>query len=241
MKKILISEKGRKFLVKGSDFHSNLGHVEIEDGAETVASHLGHRFAVLDPDIIDIYEKMPRAGSFMLKKDMALIIGCLGVGTGAVVVDAGSGSGALAIFLGNVVGESGRVSTYERNPDFSVVAEGNVETAGLSRIVTVGVCDVLEGFTEDSKSVDFVTLDLNEAWKTLEDAKRILKRGGRIAVYNPYIEHARLVHNRLVELGFKEIQTLESVIREMEFRPQGTRPKTSRVGHSGYITFARKV
>ena len=57
MKKILISEKGRKFLVKGAEFHSNHGRVDIEEGEESVESHLGHRFAVLDPDLIDIYEK----------------------------------------------------------------------------------------------------------------------------------------------------------------------------------------
>ncbi|MFV2041032.1 MAG: tRNA (adenine-N1)-methyltransferase, partial [Candidatus Hydrothermarchaeales archaeon] len=215
--------------------------LDIEEGAESARSHLGHRFAVLDPDLIDIYEKMPRAGSYMLKKDMGMILGCLGVGTGAVVVDAGTGSGALAIFLGNVVGASGKVYSYERKPEFAAVAGGNVKTAGLEDVVSVGVCDVLEGFREDNGSVDFVTLDLNEAWKTLEEVKRILRRGGRIAIYNPYIEHARLVHNRLVELGFIEIKTIESVTREMEFRAQGTRPKTSRVGHSGYLTFARKV
>ncbi|GBE18281.1 tRNA (adenine(58)-N(1))-methyltransferase TrmI [archaeon BMS3Abin16] len=241
MKKILISEKGRKFLVKGAEFHSNHGRVDIEEGEESVESHLGHRFAVLDPDLIDIYEKMPRAGSYMLKKDMGMILGYLGVGTGAVVVDAGTGSGALAIFLGNVAGTSGRVYSYEHKPEFAAVAEENVKTAGLGDVVSVGVRDVLEGFREDTGTVDFVTLDLNEAWKTLEEARRILRRGGRIAIYNPYIEHARLVHNRLVELGFMEIQTLESVTREMEFRVQGTRPKTSRVGHSGYLTFARKV
>jgi len=241
MKKILIGEKGRKFLVKGSEFHSNHGRVEIVEGAETATSHLGHRFSVLSPDIIDIYEKMPRSGSYMLKKDIAMILGMLGVGCGAVVVDAGTGSAALAIFLGNIVGPAGHVYSYDLRPESIAIARGNIESAGLTDVVSACEGNVLDGFSKETGSVDFLTLDLSEAWEALEDGKRILKRGGRIAVYNPYIEHARLVNNCLVELGFMEIKTLESSNREIEFRAQGTRPKTSRVGHSGYLTFARKV
>ena len=41
--------------------------------------------------------------------------------------------------------------------------------------------------------------------------------------------------------GFSDIKILETLEREMEVRPQGTRPKTRMVGHSGYLIFARKL
>lgn len=239
--KVLIDERGRKFLVEGKEFHTDRGLVKIGPGNETATSHLGHRFIVLDPDILDIYEKMPRAGSFMLKKDIGLFLAYLGLGSGDVVVDAGTGTGSLALFMGNVICCEGRVVTYEKNPEFAEVARKNVEKAGLNDLVVVKVKDALDGFDEADSSVDAVTLDMKEAWKMIDEAKRILFRGGRLAVYTPYIEHAKKVHFKLVSAGFTEIKTIESMQREIEFKSQGTRPMTSRVGHSGYLTFARKT
>ena len=43
------------------------------------------------------------------------------------------------------------------------------------------------------------------------------------------------------KLGFRDLTILETLEREMEIRPQGTRPKTRMVGHSGYLVFARKL
>lgn len=240
--KVLIDERGRKYLVEGRELHTKQGIVRIEDDAHRASSHLGHSFVVLDPDIVDIYEKMPRAGSFMLKKDIALILACLGVGSGMTVVDAGAGSGALAIFLGNVVGPGGRVVTYERNRDFAERAERNLGLAGLQGVVEVRVRDVLDdGFDEPDSSADAVTLDMKESWKMISEAKRVLRRGGRTAIYTVYVEHARAAHEALLKEGFAEVRTIETATREMEFRRQGSRPKTGRVGHSGYLTFGRKV
>jgi tRNA (adenine57-N1/adenine58-N1)-methyltransferase len=201
--------------------------VEIEEGKDEVYSHLGHKFHVLQPDLVDLYEKMPRAGSFLLKKDIGLIIANLGLGKGHKVVDAGAGSGSLAM--------------YEREKRFAKIAEKNIELAGLRRVVDLKVKDVSEGFEEKDCSINAVTLDLLGASHMIGGAQRILDKGGRIGVYTPYIEHARDVHLKLVKQGFLEVKTIESIEREFEFRHQGSRPKTSRVGHSGYLSFGRKV
>lgn len=238
---MLIDKKGRKFLVEGKEIQTDLGVVTLEEGKETAKSHLGHTYIVLAPDIVDVYEKMPRAGSFMLKKDIGMLLAHLGIGRGDVVVDAGTGSGALALFMGNIVGSDGRVITYEKNTEFAEVARKNIEMAGLKDVVVLRVKDVLEGFDEEDESADAVTLDMNEAWKMAAEAKRVLRRGGRVGVYTLYMEHAKEVHGALLDLAFAEVRTIESLTREMEFRKQGSRPKTSRVGHSGYLTFGRKV
>jgi tRNA (adenine57-N1/adenine58-N1)-methyltransferase len=177
----------------------------------------------------------------MLKKDIGLFLVNLGLGSGESVVDAGSGSGSLAIFMGNVVGPSGKIVTYEKNPEFAEVAKKNFVMAGLGDVIEVRVKDVTEGFEEADDSVDAVTLDMFEAWKVLDETKRILKRGGRIGVYSPYVEPAKEVYLHLIKNRFVEVRTIEANTREIEFRKQGTRPKTSRVGHSGYLTFGRKV
>ncbi len=238
--KVLIDERGRKHLVEGDELHTNKGVVELKDvkHGDIVETHLGHKFHVVDPRIIDIYEKMPRAGSFMLKKDIGRILAYTGLGDGDIIVDAGTGSAGLAIFLGNIVKPNGMVFTYERNEDAAKIAKKNIEDAGLGKYITVGVKDIKEGIDEVA---DVITLDMHEAWDVVPSAKDALNIGGFIAVYNPYIEHARKVSATLKNVGFKQIKTVECIEREMEFRTQGTRPKTGVIGHTGYLTFARKL
>lgn len=238
--KLLVDEKGKKYLTDGEELHTDKGVVSLKGKrhGEKAKSHLGHDFTVIDPRIVDLYEKMQRAGSLMLKKDIGPILAYTGLGDGDVVVDAGAGSGGLAIFLGNVVRPNGRVYTYEKNEEFARIAEKNIEDAGLKDIVVVKVKDIKEGMDEKA---DVITLDMEEAWEVIPHAKEALGVGGVIAVYNPYIEHAKRVALELKKHGFKLIKTIECIEREIEFRRQGTRPKTRMVGHTGYLTFGRKI
>ncbi|MBI5253343.1 MAG: tRNA (adenine-N1)-methyltransferase [Euryarchaeota archaeon] len=236
--KLLVDKKGRKHLVEGEKFQTDLGIVDLNSAADVAKSHLGHEFYVLNPKLIDIYEKMPRSGSFILKKDLGAILAYTGVGSGDVVVDAGTGSGALALFLANIVKPNGRVYTYEINEKFAEIARKNIEKAGLQEYIELKIKDIAEGIKE--KNVDLVTLDLEEPWKVFAHAKNALKRGGFIAIYTPYIEHAKRTVEVLREESFKSIKTLELLERELEFREKGTRPRTRMLGHTAYITFARK-
>ncbi|NOZ76848.1 MAG: methyltransferase domain-containing protein, partial [Euryarchaeota archaeon] len=186
---LLIDEKGKKYLTEDVELHTRYGVVSLEGAlpGDRVTSHLGHTFRVLEPRMVDLYEKMPRAGSYMLKKDIGLILACTGVGTGDVVVDAGTGSGALAIFLGNVVAPTGRVYTYEVRADFAEIAKENVRTAGLEGVVEVINRDITVGIDAE---VDLVTLDMDRPWRAVPEAYRALKQGGFAAVYTPYVEQA---------------------------------------------------
>lgn len=238
--RLLIDEKGKKYMTEEDELHTKYGLVNLEGAVpgDRVNSHLGHSFAVLEPRLLDIYEKMPRSGSFMLKKDMGIIVANTGVGTGDIVVDAGTGSGALAMILANIVRPSGKVHTYEINEEFADLAKGNIKQAGLSEWVEVKVGDIIDGI---SVKADVVTLDMKDAWDAVPVASRALKPGGSLAVYNPYIEHARKVRDAISDHDFIEVRTVECIERTMEFKKEGTRPRTSGVGHTAYLTFARKV
>lgn len=239
--KILIDEKGRKHLVDSETYQTDLGIVTLENDKIFLKSHTGHNFIVLDSDIVDLYERMPRAGSYMMKKDIGQFLAHLGPGCGDTIIDGGSGSGALLLYMGSIVGKEGKVISYEVNRDFAEIARKNMEKAGLSSVVEIKNRDVTEGFEEKNGSADIVTLDMNEAWNAVNEARRVLKPGGRIGIYTIYVEHAKKVSQALFDSGFIEVKTFELIEREMEFRNQGTRPRTSRLGHSGYQTIARKT
>ena len=241
---MIMDERGKKYILKpGCEFQSDLGIVKADvlDSAQIgdeVKSHLDHTFKIVKPNINDFIDLMDRRCSILLKKDIGLVLAHTGLGCGNRVVDAGTGAGAIALNFGNVVGDNGHVYTYEIREDFAEVALKNINNFGIENI-TVKNQDIKEGI--DEENIDVVFLDLPKPYEIFEDVWDCLNVGGWLVVYAPYIAQAEISHRIAKKLGFWDIEIIEIFERGLEVRPQGIRPKTRMVGHSGYLVFARKL
>ena len=183
----------------------------------------------------DILRRLKRGPQVMLPKDIGLILAFTGVGRKSLAVDAGAGSGWLAVSLGNVCK---KVVSYERRDDFAQMAEDNVKRAGLERYVKIKRKDIFEGIEE--KELDLVTLDMADSDKVLAHAYGALKVGGMAVGYLPHAEQVQRFVKAAREAGFKEDFTLECMIREMLVREAGFRPDTTGLWHTAYLVFAKK-
>ena len=154
------------------------------------------------------------------------------------MVDAGTVAGAIALNFCNVVGPEGEVFTYEIREDFAKVAQKNIETFGITNI-HVKNKNIKDGIDEDN--IDLIFLDLPKPFEIFEDVMESLNVGGWLCVYAPYIDQAEISYRIAKKLGFFDIEIFETMERGLEVRPQGVRPKTRMVGHSGYLVFARKL
>ena len=181
---------------------------------------------------------MDRRCSILIQKDIGVVLAHTGLGAGDRVIDAGTGAGAIALNFGNVVGEKGKVFSYEIREDFAQVAKKNIDDFGITNI-EIKNKDIKQGI--DEEEIDLVFLDLPKPFEIFEDVYKNLRLGGWLAVYAPYIQQAEISYKISKKVGFSDIKILETLEREMEVRPQGTRPKTRMVGHSGYLIFARKL
>src|SRR3989344_2503334 len=85
--------------------------------------------------VVDTFHKMRRGPQILTQKDIGLIIGMTGVGSGWRGVEAGTGSGALAMFLANIVQPKGKLYTYEWRREHQEIAKENVKNAGLTKYV----------------------------------------------------------------------------------------------------------
>jgi len=186
----------------------------------------------------DIFRKLIRGPQIITLKDAAIISAFTGISSGCRVVDAGAGSGFLAIYMGNLVRPEGKVFSYERREDFAKLAAKNVERAGLGSFVEIKNKDIFQGI--DEKDVDVVTLDMPDPWLAIPNAKNALKDGGFLVSYVPSVEQFRQFVLDCEKTGLRHQQTVECSIREMEVRERGTRPQTKGIMHTGYITFVRK-
>ncbi|TAJ43657.1 methyltransferase domain-containing protein [Methanofollis fontis] len=200
------------------------------DYGDIVATHLGTEFVVRRPRPTDFFSHASRTGAPMLPKDIGMVIAYTGMNREDTVLDAGTGSGIAAIYFGSI---ARCVVTCEVRPEFARKAEANIRDAGLDN-VEVRACDVLEV----EGLFDVVHLDLPVRAEHLAHAHRLLRSGGYCACYTPFLEQMSVAYDAAANL-FSEVHTYECMEREMTRGSRGTRPST-RVGHSGYITIARR-
>jgi tRNA (adenine57-N1/adenine58-N1)-methyltransferase len=227
-------------IIERKEFHTHFGKLDLGEviGKEygvKVASHSGSEFRVLRPNFIDYIKKMRKMPQIILPKDACQIIAHTGLAPGWNVVEAGAGSAALTIFLATMVCP-GRVYSYEVNPKFASVAQKNIEGMGLKN-VELKMKDIYEGI--DEKDVDLVCLDLAEPERVCSHAWEALLFGGYVFSYSPTIDQTMKFTAEAKKCGFS-VKTIECLVREYEDE-KGMRPKTVMLGHTGYMTFGRKV
>jgi tRNA (adenine57-N1/adenine58-N1)-methyltransferase len=235
---LLVREDREHLLAPGDTLESDLGILEIpEDVApgDTLETHIGERFVVRKPRGPDLFEHLERTGAPMMPRDIGLVVGQLGLTAGNHVLDAGTGTGILAVYLGRLGIE---VTTYERDPEFAAVARENMATAGVTDQVEVRTGDVTDDL-DTLEGFDGLTLDTGDAATVVARAADLLVPGGPLAVYSPFVESSRDCVEAAREAGLEEVETVETIQRGMDFDDRGSRPSTRGVGHTGYLTFAR--
>lgn len=170
----------------------------------------------------------------MLPKDIGMVIAYAGVNKESVCVDAGTGSGWLAVSLAKICK---KVISYEVREEFIKIAETNAKREGVENLEIVNR-DIKKGIKE--KDIDLVSLDMPESDKVVGKAYKALKAGGFIFGYLPHMEQVKAFVKELNRYKFSDIMVLESIVRDMLVREEGMRPSTKGVWHTGYLVFAQK-
>jgi tRNA (adenine57-N1/adenine58-N1)-methyltransferase catalytic subunit len=235
--RVLLVGEGREFFTRAGagTLSTDKGQIDLASlvGAEAgyiLKTHSGFEFVVRTPRPPDFFTHGKRSGAPMLPKDIGLVIAYTGMNHKDDVLDAGTGSGIAAIYFGGI---AKTVRTYEVRPEFSALAQKNITEAKLKNVETVAA-----DFLSADGMFDVVHLDMQIQPEHIVHALSLLKSGGYLACYTPFLEQMAIVVDS-ASGQFSEIHTHELIEREMTRSKRGTRPSTS-VCHSGYITIARK-
>ena len=236
---VLLVRDGREFLCEpGDELQTDLGVLEVPHDVEpgqTIETHLGEGFRVRRLRCPDLFHHLERTGAPMLPRDIGLLVGHTGIEAGDRVLDAGTGSGVLAAWMGRLDVE---VITYERNPEFAEVARRNMAVADVTEQVDVRTGDVTDALDE-LDGFDGLTLDTEDAPRIVERAGELLAPDGVVGVYSPFVEDARAVAEAAANAPLEGVKTYETIQREMDFDDRGSRPTPTGVGHTGYLTVGR--
>lgn len=245
---LLLSPDEKRFLVRltaGAQLHTHRGYIAHDaligqTFGSAVQTQLGHSFLLLQPSTFDLVMHIKRASQIVYPKEIGYILLRMNIVPGARVVEAGTGSGALALALARAVGPNGRVFSYEERDDMLTLARKNLERAGVLDIVELKQRDIRAGF--DERGADALFLDVREPWLFLAQAHAALKGGGFFGSLVPTTNQLSDLLQEMERLGdWADIEVLEILMRRYKPIAERLRPEDRMVAHTGYLLFARSV
>ena len=243
---LLVSPKAKRYLhrvAQEGSIHTHDGVIPMAEVAAVtfggiVCTHLGRPYRVLKPTLYDLVKGVKRQTQIIYPKEIGYIIMRLGIGPGMRVIEAGSGSGSLTVALSWYLGESGRLYTYEKRPEFAALCRRNLEWAGVGDNVEQQCRDIAEGF--DQTDVDALFLDVRTPWDYLEQAAAAMAPGAPAGFLLPTTNQVSDLLAALEHAPFAGVEVVEILLRRWKPVAERLRPDDRMVAHTGFLVFVRR-
>lgn len=243
---VLIDENYNKYLIFTSSKIDKYKGIGVFDPKILIGKEIGKQieigsksFWILNPSLMDKLQGLKRKAQIILPRDAAQIIINCSIEPGKKVLEAGIGSGSLTIALASIVSPNGMVISYDNREDFIKHAMKNIKKANLEGFVEVKLKDVTNGISE--KNLDAIILDIPNPWEAIKHAYDSLKPGGYLCTNSPLSSQVENAVKEIKKYKFIEIFTVENIQRKMIVTDKGMRPSFDMLGHTAYLTFARKI
>ncbi|MHB1757284.1 MAG: tRNA (adenine-N1)-methyltransferase [Leptospirillum sp.] len=253
---ILYDNRGRAYvipeLIPGKVFNLDghlFPHAELMEKACEGESYVGPRGLTLTPfrpTLRETLSHMKRRTQVIYPKDQGLILMWGEIRPGLRILESGIGAGALTLSLLRMSAPGGEVVSLEKREEHASEAMSNLrrmvpELMGNHKLLIGSYGD--PGWEDSVPGVfDRVVLDLPEPWEGLSGLAKKLRPGGILVSWMPTPLQVHTLSNRLKDSGdFHLVQTVEAIVRDWEFGPTSVRPAHRIVGHTGYLTMARRA
>ncbi len=247
---LLVDAKGRQYLIQleeAGEFHYHAGFLAHRDilgkpEGTTLRSSSEARLTAFRPRLADYIRRMRRGAQVVYPKDIGPILVWADIAPGTTVVEAGTGSGALTMALVRAVGPAGRVISLELRPDHAEHARAVISGffGGIPDNLELRIGDVSPAVVEAEP--DRIILDIPDPWEVVPAAVAGLVPGGVFCAYLPTVPQIQQLREalRAAEV-FIELSSFEVLHREWVAEGRSVRPEHRMVGHTGFITTARRL
>lgn len=214
----------------GIEIQTKFGHIKADD---LVGHHYGKRYDCkkgwvlplrLTPELWT--QSLPHRTQILYQADISMILLQLDIKPGSVVVECGTGSGSLSHAIIRACLPNGYLHTFDNNANRVQCATTEFKEHGFGDNVTIYHRDVCtDGF--DPKLVeiaDACMLDLPQTSVAIEHAYKVMKKTeSRLCTFSPCIEQVKMNVTEMLKHGFKEIATMECLLRPLEVKTQSLR------------------
>ncbi|NXU81265.1 TR61B protein, partial [Oreotrochilus melanogaster] len=234
---------------------------------QMLSTSAGARLLLRRPSLEEYVLLMPRGPAIAYPKDISAMLTMMDVHPGDTVLETGSGSGAMSLFLSRAVGPKGRVLSYEIRDDHHNLAKKNYRhwraawKIGHMEEWPDNVDFILKDISTaaadmESLTLDAVVLDMLNPQSALPVVYQGLKQGGVCAVYLANITQViRLLDGirtcklpfsceRIMEVTHRNWLVIPAKIKNFKSNqisvPYVARPSYWQEGHSAFLTKLRK-
>ncbi|XP_067841233.1 tRNA (adenine(58)-N(1))-methyltransferase, mitochondrial [Heptranchias perlo] len=186
-------------LVKGGKLNCKWGMVAHQEilgklPGQVFRTSIGFQFVIRRPSLEEFVLLMKRGPAISYPKDISTMLMMMDVSSGDCVLESGSGSGAMTLFLSRTVGSSGKVYSFEVRQDHHCNAKRNYQRwrnawevareKEWPNNVDFIIKDIVTAADDiQGKMFDAIALDMLSPQLALPVVYSHLKQGGVCAVY----------------------------------------------------------
>ncbi|MGC8815447.1 MAG: methyltransferase domain-containing protein [bacterium] len=198
-------------------------------------------YYILRPTYKDIILKITRTTNTINSKDIAHILVNTSIHKNSRVLEVGTGSGALSLFLSHFINKP--ILSIDINFKNLRNAVNNIKKYGdLEYVLALFIENNINKLPiKYQKYFDVVLIDLPEPHLYLDLILNVLKDGGDLVFFVPNIEQVKESREIFSKYGFVYFRTYEIIEREWLIRDVGSRPYEKYLNHSMFLTFAKKI
>lgn len=241
--------RSKKWLLKVSSGESFHTHIGVINHADAVGKEYGSRVLtskdkyvyLLMPTIHDYVMKVQHGTQIVYPKDLGYIAARMGIASGQRIVEVGTGSGALTLFMASIVRPHGHVHTFDVNEKFMEIARKNIARAGMTEYVTMHAEDLSCAQDTPLSDMDAALIDLGDPCSVVPQVRQMLKGSGGLCAICPTMNQLERLTACLVQNEFTDIESSEHILRTIEAREGRTRHSFQGIGHTAYLCIARKA
>lgn len=229
------------------EFVSQNGVIKFNDIRElpsTVTSSKNHEYYVYIPSFDEFILLMKRGPQIIYPKDIGAILIAGNISKNSNILEIGTGSGALTLYLNLILDQNSRLFTLDENEKNQRRAQKTIErfvaSSKINNLVNVNYINSklsAFAFNDLADKVDTIITDIPEPWEFF--LKNQIKQNLNWVSYLPSISQVEKIVTKLRENNFVNIKITETLNREWIVDKKIVRPKNEMVGHTGFVVGAR--
>ena len=249
---VVIKSSNKKYLTvikHGESFITHNGKISYNDIKSlpyTVKSSTDEEFIIYTPSYKEFVLLMRRGPQIIYPKDVGSLIVDGNIRSNSTVLEIGTGSGALTLFLLLILGKKGMLYSLDSDSKnqyrasktinryistFNNDYEYNLELIH-NELIDFRIFNI-------DKDINTIITDVPEPWEFFYENK--IEKDLTWVSYLPSISQVEKLTNILKENKFENIEIKENIERYWIIKDNILRPKNEMVGHTGFIVSGRFI